>query len=185
MAVSSYLRSKQMIRDGKGQILGMRPRTAEEVVEFILANSARDQATGCLVCKLRKDGKGYPRVAKHLRVHNVIFFKGLLPPRPRPHVLHSCDNRACVEEAHLYKGTNKQNIADKVSRDRSGKKLNIAKARRIKAMLRQGHKHQYIARMFGISPTTVHHIKSGRQWAHVKVARGTDSVVEIPSEPVT
>lgn len=181
----TFQRARQALRDDKGHILGMRPRTPQEVLAFILENSVRDRKTGCLLCNLRPDEKGYARVryGKEVRAHTVIFFKGIMPPaRQGPQVLHTCDRRNCVEENHLYAGTNKQNIADKVSRDRSGKKLNIAKVRRIKAMLRQGHKHKYIAQWFGISPTTVHYIKSGRHWAHVQNAKRPGSVVDSPTE---
>lgn len=36
----------------------------------------------------------------------------------RLHVLHTCDNRTCVNPNHLYLGDNIQNIADKVARRR-------------------------------------------------------------------
>ena len=168
MAVGSFLRAAKAIRDEKGRILGMQKRTPAEIVAHILANSVRDKKTGCLVCKLRPDHKGYPRIGKRTRVHNAIFFDGDIPPAPRPHVLHSCDNRACVERNHIYGGTNSQNIADKVKRDRSGKKLSIVKVRRIKTMLRQGHRQLRIAQLFGVHQTIISRINTGVRWAHVR-----------------
>nr|WP_306422646.1 HNH endonuclease [Paenarthrobacter aurescens] len=35
------------------------------------------------------------------------------------HVLHTCDNPACVEIGHLYVGDNKQNVSDKIARGRA------------------------------------------------------------------
>lgn len=147
----------------------MRRRTPDEVVQHILANAVRDPSTGCLVCTLRKDRKGYARIRfiEELRAHVVVYFDGRLPRR-RPHVLHTCDNRACVERVHLYPGTNKQNIADKVSRDRSGKKLNIAKVRRIKTMLAQGVTQTHISQLVGINQSGISRIATGRRWAHVR-----------------
>lgn len=36
------------------------------------------------------------------------------------HVLHKCDNRKCCNPKHLFVGTNNDNVADRVSKNRSG-----------------------------------------------------------------
>jgi hypothetical protein len=38
---------------------------------------------------------------------------------PRPHGLHHCDNPPCVNPAHIYEGTPKDNAQDKSARGRS------------------------------------------------------------------
>lgn len=171
---SAFMRGQKALRDDNGHILGMRPRTGEELLTYVLANAKRQRKTGCLLSTLTLDEKGYPRCGKSTRAHRVVFFKGI-PPKGGAQVLHTCDVRHCVESAHLYAGDNRRNIADKVARDRSGKKLNIAKVRRIKAMLTQGIRLSRIAYRFGVDDRTIYHIKAGTHWAHVQNSGGTSA----------
>lgn len=94
------------------------------------------------------------------------------------HVLHTCDNPACVNPAHLYLGTNEDNIADKVARGRShapqpnkqGEKHPLAKltdddARLIHQLANSGRRNgRELARRFGVSPATICNIKKGKTW---------------------
>lgn len=149
----------------------MRRRTPEEVVQHVLATSTRDDVTGCLLSSLPKDKKGYALVScggRWTRAHRVVFFGGN-PPIGGPQTLHICDTRSCVDKAHLYAGTNNKNIADKVSRDRSGKKLNIAKVRRIKVMLARGVSQSVVGQFFGMGQPGISKIARGVHWAHVRL----------------
>lgn len=120
--------------------------------------------------KIRCDGKD-------VAVHRLIFEEWFGPTTDN--VLHRCDNRLCTEIMHLYDGTNGHNIADKVRRDRSGKKLRIADVRRIKAMLAQGIRQGVIAKKFGVVDSIISRINTGDRWAHVQDIGGADSVQSV------
>lgn len=90
------------------------------------------------------------------------------------HVLHSCDNRRCVNPAHLRPGTDAMNMADAIERDRIHRgearteaRLTDAQVATIKAMLTAGELHKVIAAQFGVNRATVSMINTGRTWTHV------------------
>lgn len=98
------------------------------------------------------------------------------------HVLHKCDNRACVNVDHLFLGTNADNIADRVRKHRSwhghrsGEGANASKLRwvqvlEIREIYSLGQKSQReLARMYGITQPCVGSIVRRESW----VASPTD-----------
>jgi hypothetical protein len=94
-------------------------------------------------------------------------------------VLHRCDVRRCVNPAHLFIGTPKDNSQDAVKKGRNtrlygeanGKaKLTRRQVNSIKRMLEAKAAgkldlHQYeIGRIHGVSPATVSYLKNGGRW---------------------
>lgn len=71
-----------------------------------------------------KDPKGYGRVMIRDNggtelSHRIawILVNGPVPPET-PCVLHACDNPPCCNPAHLFLGTNDDNVADMVAKGR-------------------------------------------------------------------
>lgn len=88
------------------------------------------------------------------------------------HVLHTCDVRHCINPAHLWLGTNADNIADKVRKGRASAatgtkngnaKLTEADARAIRTDARPLRE---IAAEYGVSETIVSGIRRGTKWRH-------------------
>lgn len=89
-------------------------------------------------------------------------------------VRHSCDNPPCVNPAHLSVGTNADNSADMVSRDRHARgsrsgtsKLTESQVVGIRRRAAAGELHRALAVDYGVSRTTITQIVNGKTWRHI------------------
>lgn len=89
--------------------------------------------SGCLLffgCR-QSDGYGYIRRRPALFLAHRVAWRVAFGPIPKDlQVLHRCDVRCCVNPAHLFLGTNDDNRADCVSKERQAKGETIAKHKR-------------------------------------------------------
>ena len=88
-------------------------------------------------------------------------------------VLHSCDNRACVNPEHLSLGDHKKNMRDKMERGRhvvlSGEengnvRLTWVKVRRIRRLRDTGLTYRELAAQFKVDFTTIAQIVTRKTW---------------------
>lgn len=89
-------------------------------------------------------------------------------------VCHHCDNRACVNIAHLFLGTATDNDADRDRKNRQakGERSGLAKLTRtrvlsIREMYADGTSQQVIADTMGVHQTAISSVLRGRTWRHV------------------
>lgn len=86
-------------------------------------------------------------------------------------VMHSCDNRKCVNPAHLSLGTFDENMADMVEKRRQahGSKNSHAKLTpdQVRAIRSEIGTHKEIAQRYGVVQPLVTMIRNGRIWKHV------------------
>lgn len=94
------------------------------------------------------------------------------------YVLHSCDNRVCVNPKHLSLGTQKKNIADMFLRGRhprlgmvGGKnpsaKLTLASVEQIRSLRKTGLTYRRLADQFGVTPQLIYGIVKNKIWRRV------------------
>ena len=98
------------------------------------------------------------------------------------HVLHKCDNRKCINLDHLFLGSNAENVADKVAKNRQYRpqvrgedlvwaKLTDAKVRLIR-MLPRSISNSRWAREFGVSIMAISMARNNKTWTHVQAGGG-------------
>lgn len=122
-----------------------------------------------------KQGYGY---IDSRRAHRVAWelTHGPIPVGSGYHgtcVLHRCDVRACVNPAHLFLGSNQDNMTDmknkhRISGERSWKaRLTTADV----AAIRQSNERPIdLASRYGVKPCTISNIRAGRIWKESHVA---------------
>lgn len=130
--------------------------------------------SGCWLWSGPVDELGYGRFrigAKKVRVHRLSYEMHCEAIPPGRVVRHRCDMPGCVNPAHLLLGTDHDNVADKVARDRQarGERLPSAKLSEddVRAIRAMEGSHREIGKRFGIAHRTVGNIKRGIDWRHV------------------
>lgn len=119
-------------------------------------------------------GYGSYHIGGHtFMAHRVAYViaNGNIPPGYM--VMHTCDNRGCMNPAHLRLGTSDDNIADKVAKERSTRgatnpqaKLTADDVRQIRQLHVSGVERRDIAERFGVHPGTVGKIVTYQRWNH-------------------
>ena len=83
------------------------------------------------------------------------------------HVLHKCDNPACVNPEHLFLGTHQDNMRDREAKGRFPTGLNHTNAKLTDQEVREIRQSpmtgSQLARAYGVTRTLIYSIKSGKR----------------------
>lgn len=184
--------SRECVGVANGKRRASSKPTNEEVIEKFWSLVNKTPGLGpegdCWEWLGSKNGGGYGTISWTQRknetgvkghtfqAHRIAFELASGPIPQGQGVLHSCDNRACVNPAHLRAGTALDNIHDALGRDRfpvggraSNAKLTDLEVREIKLMLLAGFSHPYLAELYGYTVKGISAISRGMNWKHILV----------------
>ncbi len=136
--------------------------------------------SGCLEWMGAKFENGYGKytigsrgrgVRKTWRTHRLVWtlLHGAIPSGMC--VCHRCDNRACMNPAHLFLGTNDENMADMVKKGRASRGVRNHSAILTEEIVRQirayNGNHCETGRHFGVSRLVIRRVRRGQTWKHI------------------
>ncbi len=105
-------------------------------------------------------GYGHARFNGRIRHAHIISWTLTYGIEPTKWILHSCDNRICVNPAHLREGSAAENTQDMIDRDRRkhcvlGPKLKTDDVVKIRVRRASGESLKSIAASFGVTVQTI------------------------------
>jgi len=148
-----------------------------------------DRVGDCWVFTGMKTNKGYGKIRvgsrtdgtrKMVSSHRLSWelTNGKIPDGM--HVLHRCDNPSCINPAHLFLGSNQDNMSDMANKGRSRKsigvlnpsvKLTEEQVREIKLRLKNGESVVSMEDDYPVGRELLYHIKNNRNWSHIKLEK--------------
>lgn len=146
------------------------PKTYEQVYRELLEKGTRTEK-GCLICHLAPNKKGYPpltvggRTAKKWRANRFVWKMSGQKLDDDMMILHTCDNRRCIEITHLYEGTAKDNTDDMMLKDRhqngSGKQITVNDVNEMKGLYGLYKSYRLVGKILGLSESCVQQYVKG------------------------
>jgi hypothetical protein len=129
--------------------------------------------SGCWICiSHARSKKGYPKIkrnSKNLLMSRYIwtYLNGEI--QEENHVLHKCDNPACINPDHLFLGTNFDNIKDKVSKNRQAKHSSLTEKDVFEIKTNTKDTSAILSKIYNVSSTTIMRIWREEIYSYVKV----------------
>lgn len=127
--------------------------------------------SSCVVWTGRRDEKGYGRAGRR-KAHRVAWETANGPIPTGLCVLHRCDNPPCCNPAHLFLGTQLDNVRDREAKGRgvappSRAKLTDAQVREMRRLYALGETQIKLAKKYPVSRGNLSKIVNGRLYSHV------------------
>lgn len=135
-----------------------------------------DKSGDCWIWTGCRSQLGYGQISGY-RAHRVSWqlAHGMDSIPAGMFVCHKCDNPPCVNPAHLFLGTARDNNADRARKGRGvylrgpahHQAVKNLDADKVRAILSDPRPRRAVARVFGISPGTVSRIRRKEHWLRV------------------
>ncbi|MEJ7932584.1 HNH endonuclease [Ramlibacter sp. AN1015] len=154
-----------------------------------LIGSSCATESGCREWMLTVNRGGYGKTkvkGRTMGAHRAMWIAARGPIPTGMLVCHTCDNPRCINIEHLFLGTPKDNMADKMAKGRYGggpktwrrphfgeghhkAKLTKEKALQIKLLLASGVPRSAVAEQLGLAQHLIYDVSAGRTWRHVSL----------------
>lgn len=130
---------------------------------------------GVLDMRERGGKRARPRLA-----HRLIYEHFIGPLAADLVVCHRCDNPPCCNPAHLFIGTQADNVRDMIEKGRKaslkprrGSEANFSKLTeaQVREILQSKETLRALGQRYGVSSTAIQYIRSGRNWGHISGER--------------
>lgn len=159
------------------------PRATQYSLRSFMDRVALPTGDGCWEWQGYIRENGYGTIGRHDRAHRVAYELFIGPIPTGLDVCHRCDNRRCVNPAHLFAGTRTDNMRDCVAKgrltqgDRRGERNGAAKLSasdvadiRAEFAANPGMNQTRTALKYGVTPGAIWLIVHGRKWRHLNDA---------------
>lgn len=153
-------------------------RREAKPIEYII-----DSATGCWnVVNHVPTNRGYIQIERNrqrMRAHRYSYELAIGKIPDGLFCCHHCDNKKCINPAHLFLGTNADNLQDAARKGRTAhicgearwnSKLTEVAVRAIRAD--KISSQRVLGRKYGVSHQQIGSIKKGEAWKHILVPEG-------------
>ncbi|HEY4760659.1 MAG TPA: HNH endonuclease signature motif containing protein [Thermoguttaceae bacterium] len=138
---------------------------------------------------LDKDGYGKHRIgSRHLRAHRIAYFLGHAKQPAGKCVCHDYDNPPCCNPAHLFLGTNAENMWDCTKKDRRPQGIKHSRTffseEHVIDILLSNESQTMLAKQYQTLPTTINNIQRRVTWRHVRPDIPPRSMIKLTNEDV-
>lgn len=148
--------------------------------ERFLSNTKKTDS--CWLWLGATNSKGYGRVGMKGKVVGAHRYSYEIHKESIPdglHVLHACDVRHCVNPSHLFLGTNKENVNDRVRKNRGANTLGFGEGHKnsklsdkdasdIRLMLSRGYTGYQLAKKYSVNCQNIYNIRDRKIWKHLE-----------------
>lgn len=156
--------------------------TYDASVDLLMSAVEIDLSTGCYLWTRGTTPHGYGRVCikrKDYFAHRLMYelSNGLQPKslQTKQFVCHKCDTPRCINPAHLFLGTQDDNLKDMAAKGRACKgedkhnaKLNSNAVLNIRLSNKSS---RTLAQEYGVSAKLIRNVRNNLIWRHVNATR--------------